>query len=148
MWLSNRDGVILPIWWLSGGPGLGSLRNVCTTHGPSLRLKVYVQGFGQSPRSGSNGSNGPMYFDQRRLRVESRPGRAAVSSNSPHRAWLTRVRIQPNPPLIWMEGNLRHSHPPKPAWGSSDIGRGWALWPVRSFSSPMSALKGITFRLV
>ena len=68
------------------GTGLGSLRNVCTTHGPSLRLKVYVQGFGQSPRSGSNGSNGPMYFDQRRLRVESRPGRAAVSSNSPHRA--------------------------------------------------------------
>lgn len=60
--------------------------------------------------------NGPISSDQGRLRIEAVLGRAAANSSngcvSPHRAWLTRGRIQPNPPLIWMEGNLRQSHPP------------------------------------
>lgn len=38
--------------------------------------------------------------------------RAPAMAVSPHRAWLTRGRTQPKPLLIWMEGNLRQSHPP------------------------------------
>ena len=74
----------------SGGPGLEPLGVVYTSHGTSLRLKGCAQGFGQSLGSGSDGGNGPISFDQRRLRIKAVPGRAAGSSSngcdSPHRA--------------------------------------------------------------
>lgn len=69
--INSRDGAILSIPQLSGGSGLGSLGDVYASHGTSIRFKVYAQGFGQSPGSGSDGGNGLISFDQSRLQIKA-----------------------------------------------------------------------------
>lgn len=90
-------------------------------------------------------------FDQGGPWIKSMPERTAADSRdgciSPHRAWLTGGRLSPTSPDLGGRESETIT-PPRAAQCLSDIGRGWASWPTRTFSCPVSVLKGITFRLV
>lgn len=114
--INSKGGVILAAPQLSGRPGFGCVRDVCTS-----------QGFGRVQSGSYDGGNGLISFDQRWLQIKAVPERAAAHSSNgcvtPQ--GVTNSRQDSTQASLDLDGReFETVTPPKPAQCCSDIGRG------------------------